>query len=333
MDSEIASPIHTVHCTQLVHVKIVIITPASAGSRSGNRNTAARWARMLRELGHQVSMEVSWGDQACDVMFALHAKKSRDSIVRYARAQPRFPLILALTGTDLYRDIRNDAGAQNSVALATCLIALQEQALTELSRNEQKKTRVIYQSVSNLPTVIPYKRYFEVCVLGHLREEKDPFRAGLAAKYLPLKSQIRITHLGRALDPAMEKQARSLAASQQRYRWLGEVSKNAALTRLARSQLMVISSRIEGGANVVSEAIAARVPVIASHIPGNIGMLGTDYAGYYPLEDERALAALMSRSESDKNFYRLLKGQCKARLPLVSPKREKAALRALLREL
>jgi glycosyltransferase involved in cell wall biosynthesis len=96
---------------------------------------------------------------------------------------------------------------------------------------------------------------------------------------------------------------------------------------------MVISSRMEGGANVVTEALAARVPVIASRIPGNVGMLGRGYAGYYPLGDERALARLLRRAESDAKFYSRLRRQCALRRQLTGRAREKNALRQLLREL
>ena len=118
-----------------------------------------------------------------------------------------------------------------------------------------------------------------------------------------------------------------------RYRWLGELPHGAAVRRLARARLMVISSRMEGGANVVTEALAAGVPVIASRIPGNVGMLGSAYAGYYPLGDERALARMLSRAESDPAFYARLERQCAARRKLTGRAREKAALRQLLREL
>ena len=107
----------------------------------------------------------------------------------------------------------------------------------------------------------------------------------------------------------------------------------AALKHLARARAMVISSRMEGGANVITEALAAGVPVIASRIPGNVGMLGGRYAGYYPFGDERALARLLWRAESDAEFYRRLKRQCAARRRLTRRAREKEALRRLLREL
>jgi putative glycosyltransferase (TIGR04348 family) len=317
-------------------MKIAVITPAPAGSRSGNRNTALRWARMLRELGHRVNVQSLWNGATCDAMLALHAKKSRAAIERFKRAQPDSPLVLALTGTDIYRDIEIDASARDSLALATRIIVLQEQALAELSREARKKTRVIYQSIRRRPStasLTPYTRCFEVCVLGHLRHEKDPFRCALALKHLPAKSRIRVTQLGRALDRDMENEARALEKAEPRYRWLGEVAHASAVRRLAKSRVMVISSRMEGGANVVSEAIAAQVPVIASGVPGNIGMLGRNYSGYYPVEDERALAEKLYRAESDRGFYRRLMAQVTTRKPLVSPKREIAALRALFDEL
>jgi putative glycosyltransferase (TIGR04348 family) len=314
-------------------VKIALITPAPANSRSGNRNTASRWAAMLRQLGHKVAIETSWSKSTCDVMFALHAKKSRASIEHFAAIYPGHPLVLALTGTDLYRDIHEDATARDSLALAARLIVLQSQALAELSAAERRKTRVIYQSVRRRLPLPRYRRGFHVCVLGHLREEKDPFRCALALRHLPSQSHVVATQLGRALSSEFEVEARTLQAREPRYRWLGEVTHGTALTRLARSHLMVISSRMEGGANVVSEAIAAGVPVIASEIAGNIGMLGKDYAGYFPFGDERALAHKLWQAESSQGFYSRLVRQVKERRPLVSPARERTALRGLLKEL
>jgi putative glycosyltransferase (TIGR04348 family) len=314
-------------------MKIALITPARPAARSGNRNTAVRWAQLLREHGHAVSVQMSWNGTPADLMIALHARRSHDSIARFAAAHPARPLVLALTGTDLYRDIRFDADAKRSLRLATRMIVLQEAGLAELAPALRKKTRVIYQSTRPVNRVPPLKSCFEVCISGHLREEKDPFRLAAALEYLPPQSRIRVTHMGAAMSAKMAVAARGWMAREPRYRWRGELPHWLALHRLARSRLMVISSRMEGGANVVTEALAARVPIIASRIPGNIGMLGADYAGYYPLGDERALARLLWRAESDPEFYRKLKRQCAARRCLVSRKREKQGLKQLLAEL
>ena len=88
---------------------------------------------------------------------------------------------------------------------------------------------------------------------------------------------------------------------------------------------MVISSRLEGGANVVCEALRIGVPILASRIPGNVGLLGESYAGYFPVGDARALARLL---DNDKSFYEKLKRQIAPLRTLVSPRSEARALLA-----
>jgi putative glycosyltransferase (TIGR04348 family) len=314
-------------------MRIAVITPAGPRSRNGNRNTAARWAAMLRELSHCVVVQTVWDGKAVDAMLALHARRSHDSIRRYAELYPERPLIVALTGTDIYHDIRFDLSAKESMRLATRMIVLQEMGLTELTPAMRRKTRVIFQSTRAIPPLPALKSCFEVIVSGHLRDEKDPFRAAAALAHMPPQSRIRVSHLGGAMSPDMARRARDWEAREPRYRWWGELQFSKALRILARSRLMVISSRMEGGANVVSEALVAGVPVIASDISGNIGMLGKDYAGYYPLEDEKALAALLWRAESDPQFYRRLRRQCAVRKTRLSPQRERRGLKKLLAEI
>lgn len=300
--------------------------------RNGNRNTAVRWAAWLRSLGHTVKVEQQWSGAAADAMIALHARRSYDSIVRYAREWPQRPLFVALTGTDLYRDIESDPDARHSLALATRLIVLQELGAESLPAGFRSKVRVVYQSARAVRQQRSLVSCFEVVVSGHLREEKDPFRAAAAATRLPATSRIRITHLGRALDAAMADQAQAWMAREPRYRWLGEVAHGRAMRLLARGRLMVISSRMEGGANVVSEALACGVPVLASRVAGNVGMLGPTYPGYFELEDDAALARLLTRAETDPGYYDSLREACAARSELIRPERERNTLATLLAE-
>jgi glycosyltransferase involved in cell wall biosynthesis len=217
--------------------------------------------------------------------------------------------------------------------MASRLVVLQPLGTAELPKHLQGKAKVIYQSAVN-PNggISPLKNSFEVCVLAHLRPVKDPFRTAMAARLLPSSSRIRVVHLGAALADEMAKRAQAEMASNARYRWLGELPRWKALRHLARSRLLVLTSRMEGGANVVSEAIAASVPVLSSQIPGSIGILGKDYPGYFPVGETEALAALLERAETDAEFYETLKQWCTRLKPLVNPALERRSWEQLLQE-
>lgn len=283
----------------------------------------------MRELGHKVTLEQQWSGSHAHCMIALHARRSHASIHAYATAFPDQPLVVALTGTDLYRDIHTDADAKASLALATRFIVLQELGAKALPPRLRGKVVTIYQSATAV-SVQPLRSCFEFVVSGHLREEKDPFRAAAALSLLPATSGVRVTHLGRALTREMDREARQWMNREPRYRWLGELPRARAQRVLGRSRALVMSSRMEGGANVVSEALACGVPVIASRVPGNVGMLGAHYRGYFPVGDERALARLLARAERDAAFLTNLRQSCAARASLVAPARERAALQQLL---
>src|SRR5450830_787268 len=288
---------------------------------------------MLRAAGHEVSVATDWDATRVDVLFALHARRSHASVVRYHQAYPDGNLVVVLTGTDLYRDIRYDAGAQCSLKLAQRLVILQDEGLKALPRQFRAKTRVVYQSAQVKTKAIPPKKTFRVCVLGHLREEKDPFRAALALQLIPPEEKIEMLHLGKVMSPALAAQAKTLMAHEPRYRWLGSLQHWRALRWLCRSHLMVISSHMEGGANAIAEAVCAGVPVLASAIAGNIGMLGSGYPGYFPPGDETALAKLLTKAMRHQAYYQSLKRDIAARRYLFQPQSEQASLVRLLREL
>ncbi|MDR2240586.1 MAG: TIGR04348 family glycosyltransferase [Zoogloeaceae bacterium] len=311
--------------------KVIIVTPAPPGSRAGNRNTAARWARILRGLGCRVRVMTEWNGEDGDLLVALHARKSQAALRGFRARHPERPALLALTGTDLYRDIAHDHSAAASLDIASGLIVLQEAALAELTPRQRRKAHVIHQSVATALTPAPPARLFRACVLGHLREEKDPFRAARALRLLPDR-HVEIVQAGQALSKEMAREARRRMREDGRYRWLGELPHWTALRLLARSHVMVISSWLEGGAHVVSEAIAIGVPVIASDIPGNRGLLGAGYPACYPAGDHVRLAALLRQAIDERRFLARLTAAVKQRRPLIDPLRERRAWQTLLRE-
>lgn len=313
-------------------MRIALITPYGREHRNGNWHTASRWARFLREAGHTVRTQVEWDGRMAELMLALHARRSFASIRAFAERFPSRPLLLALTGTDLYRDIHENADAQQALELAHRLIVLQDRGPDELAAHLAAKTRVIYQSSPDIARRPTPANTFDVLVIGHLRTEKDPFRAALATNYLPDSSRIQVTHLGGALSEDMAETAELAQSKLPRWHWAGDVSHQTVLRRLARAHLLVISSVMEGGANVICEALAAGVPVLASHMPGNIGMLGEDYPGYFPVGDERQLARLMAMAESDPAFYADLLDHASTRRSLMRPEQEASRLRQVVAE-
>ncbi|RMG62389.1 MAG: glycosyltransferase, partial [Calditrichaeota bacterium] len=247
---------------------------------------------------------------------------------------PEVPVVLALTGTDVYHPLRESARGMATARQADRLVVLQPLALQELPVELHPRTRVIYQSVGPpLPPHRPPENEFRICVLGHLRDLKDPFRAAAAARLVPEQSRLRVYHAGGVLEPPLLERARQENRANQRYRWLGELPAEQARQLLASSHLLVHSSLKEGGANVVSEAIALGVPVLASHIPGNVGLLGQDYPGYFPPQDTGALADLILRAETDHSFYHTLKKGVLAQQPNFLPDKELQAWKNLLQSL
>jgi putative glycosyltransferase (TIGR04348 family) len=309
--------------------RIFIVTPAGAGMRNGNRHTALRWAQMLRDAGHRVNVAQSWQGETCDLLLALHARRSHSSIAAFRRKCPDKRLVVVLTGTDLYRDLPESREAHESLALADRLIVLQDAALRELSPALRRKTRVVFQSADPRLSPAPPADRFRIAVVGHLRAEKDPLRTAAALQHIP-QPGFEVVHVGTALDPKLGRLAERWMRRDRRYRWLGGMSHGRALGWIARSHVLVVSSVMEGGANVIAEAARIGTPVLASRVSGNIGMLGRGYPGFFPLHDDLALAALLKRC-SDQTFYRRLKRKMLQRRSRFAPAAERKALIAAIR--
>jgi putative glycosyltransferase (TIGR04348 family) len=312
-------------------MNIEIVTPGWGSPATGNSVTARRYAQILSRLGHRISVLESYSGEICDALIALHARRSYDSIRKFRAANPAGRLILVLTGTDLYRDIRFDRDARRALKTATRLVVLQQAGLREIPSPFQPKTAVIYQSAKGSRRATRGPRDgFQVCTIANLRPEKDPLRTAVAVRRLPLESQIRLVHIGRALDPKLEARAVREMHQNPRYDWVGEQIHRRTRQILADSQILAVTSHIEGGSNALSEALASSVPVIASRIPGLQGTLGDQYPGFFPPGNTRSLARLLLRAESDPRFYSELASWCRRIKPLVSPAREMKSWKDLL---
>ncbi len=276
----------------------------------------------------------AYDGQPADLMVAVHAWRSAAAVELFKAAHPKKSVILQLSGTDIYDYLESDPDQTlRTMNLADRLVALNDRAWRVVPKELRARLRIIHQSATALPHPRqPSRRAVVVSVIGHLRDVKDPLRAAEAARLLPPGSRVRIEQVGRAYTQQWAARARAEAATNPRYVWRDDVPVGAVRRLLARSHAMVISSRSEGGANVVSEAAVAGVPVLASHMDGNVGLLGADYPGYFPVGDTRALARLLQRLENEPRFVTRLSKALARRAPLFRPARETAAWRRLLAE-
>ena len=310
-----------------------------ADANNGNWRTASRWQSLLAHHFRTI-VHSSWpidpptGTMTeANILVALHARRSADSIRRYRAARPDGALIVVLTGTDLYADLATSEQARNSLAMADALIVLQEDAIRYVPREHRKKTHVIYQSAKTLEPAEKRRDALNCVVAGHLRTEKDPDIIFRLVASLPERSPIHILHLGNATDENLAARAQSISGTSPHYHWAGALSHGLTRAAIKRAHLLIHPSVMEGGANVIVEALSAGTPVVASRMSGNIGMLGQDYAGYFPVGDMDALRAQLDHCANDANFLLRLNTACAVRAKLFLPASERKALVALISDL
>ena len=315
---------------------IRFVLPPLNARRNGMTATRDRWAGLLRGLGHEVAyLDPGQQPGPGDTVVVLNGYKSRQAIADLHTAfGSSIRLIVCMTGTDLYRDLPAHPACYDNLHRADALILLHPGAQQALPEGLRPKAAVIVQSAVVEPHEVETDpAAFDLCVLGHLREVKDPMRAAEASRLLPASSRIRVIHAGKALSPQFDTLARREQVDNPRYRWAGELDRAGTEQVLLASRGMVLTSRLEGGANVIGEAIVAGRPVLSSRTACAQGLLGEDYPGLFEVGDTRALAALMSRLETDRAFYEDLAARCDRHRPMFAPEAEREALRQFFERL
>jgi len=326
-------------------MRVCVSTPYPTDSLRGNSVSARRIARLIRESGHDATTTRASSfasvEPLADALIALHARKSGVAIRHFTEHKnPGQQLVILLTGTDLHSDLPGggEAGEEvlHNLGLADRIIIAQEASLADLPECFLDKTVIIQKSVDGeLPPreIPPAGGAFSVCLSAHLRPAKNPFFAIGAAKLLPEASRVEIHHYGIAESPEAGEEMRSRAASVPRYHWHGGVERAEVLRATATAHLALNTSLAEGGANALCEAAALGVPVLASGIPANIGMLGKNYPGYFPPDDPAALARLLERAEAGGEYLASLTGHVTARAKNFTAAKEREAWRRLLENL
>lgn len=312
-----------------IQPSVTIVSPALAEANNGNWHTAARWAQMLRRQC-STTVAAAWDGTPCDLLVALHARRSAASIDAFARAHPTRPLIVVLTGTDLYRDIETDPQAQRSLQQASTLVVMQDQGPARLSSAMRGKAVIIYPSARRLRPAPPPRDVLRVVCVGHLREEKSPATFMRAARHLRERADIHFSHIGAALDDTLAQAARRAQAECSHYRWLGDLPRAATRQHIRRAHLLVSTSLMEGGAQVIAEAVQSGTAVLASRIDGHVGALGSAHPGFFKVGDDAALAELIARARDEPGWLAELRLRTVERADHFEPREEQQRLRTLI---
>jgi len=318
------------------------VCPATDAQNNGNWRTAERWAQLLSRFA-EVSIHLELDEKTAqdfDLLIALHARRSASAIQLWNDTFPDKPLVVVLTGTDLYRDIAQDVNAQQSLEHADRLVVLQELGIEPIPKPYHSKTRCIFQSTSLWKPAQKTTQQLRVLMVGHLRSEKSPETFFEAARIMASQKEIQFSLIGAGLEPHLLEGAQSLHDSAHHFHYLGALPHSQTRTYIRHAHLLIHPSKMEGGAHVIMEAICSGTPVLASDIPGNQGMLGPDYAGYFEWGQVDQLCGLISRcrdtqslsSPSDR-FLDHLTAQCSARAVLFTHENEQHSLMDLLNEL
>lgn len=306
-------------------MKIIIHSPPATIRRTGNRQTSSEWARFLGDAGHDTIVTGTYSGEKADLLIALHAVKSREAVLAFRTANPDGKIILALTGTDIYP--RPTSAALDTMSRSDGIITLQKKAILQVPSGLHSRVSTVIQSASKIATrrrsgKVP----FQIAVVGHLRRVKDPLLTARAVAELPAEYEIVVHQAGGILEDAYANLVSEEEALNVRYRWLGELSELETAQLLADSDLLVLSSKSEGGARVVGEAIVHDTPVLSTRIDGVEGLLGADYPGYFPVGSVEGLRDLLERAFTDPGFYSKLKKASEAWKHQFAPEAESASL-------
>lgn len=340
-----------------------ILTPFGQKSGMGNWRTASRYAQMLRASGINASIyEPSQIDDACThsgqrtVAIVLNAARSADAVFAFVKEQ--IPVMLVMTGTDLYGAL---APAQSGSAryqtteqalhLARLIVVLQAEAGEEIRRRWPLLADRVHCLIQTsaprkpyAPVMTPNSKTVRFLVAGHIREEKDPrtafvgfhraFPDGWAVRSGGRRVPVRLIHVGSHQDKTLAQELIRLGAQYPGILLEGPLSHAQTLRQMTHVHCLIQTSISEGGALVVSEAVACRLPVIASAIPAHRGQMGADYPGFFRTGDPDDLARVFMRFVSDDAFVEQLRERGLALAStLASPSSEREALARLIRQL
>lgn len=293
---------------------VLIHSPFPRQDSQGNSTTADRLEKILRSGGLSVALEEEWYN-GCEAgcLVALNARRSAGAVEEFRDACPEGKVVIVLTGTDINHPemAHADSVTRQTMQAADRLVILHEGSLVKVPADLQERCDIIYPSV-DLPAGLQHQPNdgdgFEVIMAGNVRAEKNLPTAMDACALLPEDSPISVQVYGDG-EGALAQKMLAVTASSAPFLWKGKAEHAVLIDKMAHADLLLNSSTQEGGANAICEAICLGLPVVASRIPGNVGMLGEDYKGYFTSNDAESLAEVLLRCATDGGFYQVLVDQ------------------------
>ena len=271
---------------------------------------------MLRAAGHRIRVLESPGSPHqhldLDVWIGLHAERSAASLELALAASPKVRAITVLTGTDLHREGGLSSLALKQLERSDRLVVLSPGGLELLPEELRSRTCTIPQVPGDLQPAPLREGTPTLAMLSHLRPVKDPLVVLEALGHLSESAPLRIVHAGEPLDPALASRCEQTSAEDPRYSYLGRLPREQALATLKSSHGLLLPSRSEGGASVLSEALLLGRAVIASDAPGITAFLPKTYGGIFPVGSASDLAALLERFAAQPPWRLELAEQCVA---------------------
>lgn len=317
---------------------VLIHSPFPRQDSQGNSTSADRLERMLKGGGLSVVMEEEWYN-GCEArcLVALNARRSAGTVEEFRDACPASRVVVVLTGTDINHPemAHVDSATRQTMQTADRLVLLHEGSLEKVPEDLHEKCVVIYPSV-DLPDGLKHQpkeeNAFEVMMAGNVRAEKNLPVAMDACDLLPADTQIKLHVYGDG-HGALAQKMLAATASTTPFLWKGKMDHTALMGKMAQADLLLNTSTQEGGANAICEALCLGLPVVASKISGNVGMLGQDYEGYFTSGDAQSLSKVLVRCSTDAGFYQTLLDQVNERALLFDYTAESRRWRELLNKM
>lgn len=280
-------------------MRIALISPYSTGPLRGNIITVDRISRFLRQIEVETlvlpvdvlsapEMERQIRSFAPHVIHSFHAHYCGGR-ARYLAARLNLPVVLTITGSDLYDPVmRNHSDTVRAIRAAQAVVCFGDREAAELAEHFPSVADhivVIPQGVERLPVAASdsfgvAEGAFVLLVPAALRPVKQiEFPLKELAPLMSRLPAVQLVIAGGIIDQDYAATIRTLVCDTPYAVWLGEIPRKQMGALYRRADVVLNCSRSESMPNTLLEAMALSRPVLANDIPGNRSIISHDNTG------------------------------------------------------